>query len=47
MSHMPFILASYLITMVVLVWAAFTPAMQRRKLLKQLEQRQAHMEDKQ
>ncbi len=36
MSHTPFILASYLISAVVLLWAALTPVLGRRNLLAQL-----------
>ncbi len=42
MSHTPFILASYLISAAVLLWAALTPVLNRRSLLKQLKARQRH-----
>lgn len=41
MSHTPFILASYLITAAVLLWAALSPVISRRALLKQFKNRQA------
>lgn len=44
MSHTPFILASYLISAVVLLWAALTPVINKRALLKQLKTRQARMD---
>jgi heme exporter protein CcmD len=44
MSHTPFILASYLISAVVLLWAAFAPVIQRRVLLGQLKNRQTRMD---
>jgi heme exporter protein CcmD len=44
MSHTPFILASYLISAVVLLWAALAPVMQKRGLLQQLKSRQARMD---
>jgi heme exporter protein CcmD len=46
MSHTPFILASYLISAVVLLWAAVAPVMNRRGLLKQLKIRQSRMDKK-
>jgi heme exporter protein CcmD len=46
MSHTPFILASYLISTVVLLWAAVAPVMNRRGLLKQLKIRQSRMDKK-
>ena len=47
MSHTPFILASYLISTVVLLWAALAPVVNKRGLLQQLKNRQAHMDKKQ
>jgi len=44
MSHTPFILASYLICTVVLLWAALSPVINKRGLLRQLKNRQAQME---
>jgi heme exporter protein CcmD len=44
MSHTPFILASYLIATVVLLWAAVAPVINRRGLLKQLKVRKTRME---
>ena len=46
MSHTPFILASYLISTVVLLWAAVAPVINKRGLLKQLKTRQSHMDKK-
>jgi heme exporter protein CcmD len=46
MSHTPFILASYLISAVVLLWAAVAPVMNKRGLLKQLKIRQSRMDKK-
>ena len=47
MSHTPFILASYLISTVVLLWAALAPIINKRGLLKQLKLRQTRMEKSQ
>ena len=47
MSHTPFILASYLISTVVLLWAALTPVLQKRALLRQLKSRQTRMDKSQ
>jgi heme exporter protein CcmD len=44
MSHTPFILASYLISTVVLAWAGLAPVINRRGLLRQLKNRQTRME---
>ncbi len=44
MSHTPFILASYLISTVVLLWAAMAPVFHRRLLLRQLKSRRAQMD---
>ena len=44
MSHTPFILGSYLISTVVLLWAALSPVINKRGLLRQLQQRQARMD---
>jgi len=47
MSHTPFILASYLISTVVLLWAALSPVVNRRSLVKQLKHRQSRMDKSQ
>lgn len=47
MSHTPFILASYLVTAAVLLWAALSPVFSRRALLKQFKIRQAHRAENQ
>jgi len=47
MSHTPFILASYAISAVVLMWAAFSPLLSQRTLLKQLKSRQRRMDKRQ
>ena len=44
MSHTPFILAAYLISTVVLFWAAIAPVLKKRSLLRQLKARQTRME---
>jgi len=44
MSHTPFILASYLISTVVLLWAGLSPVINKRGLLRQLKSRRARME---
>ena len=44
MSHTPFILASYLISTAVLLWAAVSPVIGKRGTLKQLKARQSRME---
>ena len=44
MSHTPFILAAYLISAVVLFWAAIAPVLNKRSLLRQLKSRQARMD---
>jgi len=44
MSHTPFILAAYLISAVVLFWAAIAPVLNKRSLLQQLKNRQSHMD---
>ena len=44
MSHTPFILASYLISTAVLIWAAFAPVINKRGLVRQLRTRQKNME---
>ena len=46
MSHTPFILASYLIGAVVLLWAAYAPVINKRSLVKQLKARQKNMDKK-
>jgi len=47
MSHTPFILAAYLISAVVLFWAAMAPVINKRSLLRQLKARQARMDKSQ
>jgi len=47
MSHTPFIVAAYLISAVVLFWAAIAPVINKRSLLRQLKTRQARMEKSQ
>lgn len=47
MSHTPFILASYLISTMVLLWAALAPVLHKRALLRQLNSRQARMDKSQ
>ena len=47
MSHTPFIVAAYLISTVVLLWAAVAPVLNKRKLLLQLKNRQARMDKSQ
>jgi len=44
MSHTPFILYSYLISTVVLLWAALSPVINKRGLLRQLKHRQTRMD---
>ena len=44
MSHTPFILAAYLISAVVLFWAAMAPVINKHSLLRQLKARQARMD---
>ena len=44
MSHTPFILGSYLISTVVLLWAALSPVINKHGLLRQLKQRQIRMD---
>ena len=44
MSYTPFILASYLIGAVVLLWTAMAPVLHKRTLLRQLKARQARMD---
>ncbi len=44
MSYTPFILAAYLSSAVILLWAALAPVLNRRSLLKQMKARQAHMD---
>jgi len=46
-SHTPFIVAAYLISTVVLLWAAVAPVLNKRKLLRQLKNRQARMDKSQ
>ena len=47
MSHTPFIVAAYLISAGILFWAAMTPVIMKRSLLRQLKARQARMEKSQ
>jgi heme exporter protein CcmD len=44
MSYTPFIMAAYLISTAVLLWAAFAPVFKKRNLLRQLKARQARMD---
>jgi heme exporter protein CcmD len=43
-SYAPYILASYLVGAVILLWAALAPVITKRKLLGQLKARQARMD---
>lgn len=43
MSHMPFILAAYSITAVILLWTVVSPMIMRRTLLRELRKRQSAM----
>lgn len=45
MSHTPFIIASYTIAAVLLVWCALTPLLQGRKLASQLRKKLKITED--
>ena len=47
MSHTPFIVGAYLISAVVLFWAAIAPVINKRSLLRQLKNRQANMDKSQ
>ena len=47
MSHTPFIVASYLIGAVLMLWTALAPVFNKRALLRQLKGRQAHMDKSQ
>ena len=47
MSHTPFILGAYAISAVLLLWAAMAPVINKRKLLRQLKNRQARMDKSQ
>ena len=47
MSHTKFIVAAYLISGVILLWAAVAPVVNKRSLLRQLKARQARMEKSQ
>jgi heme exporter protein CcmD len=47
MSHTPFILAAYLISAAVLLWAALAPVLNKHSLLRQLKARQARMDKSQ
>ena len=47
MSYTPFILASYLVATVILLWAALAPVFHKRTLIQQLKARQAHMDKSQ
>ena len=47
MSHTPFIVAAYLISGVILFWAAMAPVINKRSLLRQLKARQTRMEKSQ
>ena len=45
MSYTPFILAAYLISTVIMLWAALAPVFKKRSLLQQLKARQARMDN--
>jgi len=47
MSHTPFIVASYLIGAVLMLWTALSPVFGQRTLLRQLKSRRAGMDKKQ
>lgn len=47
MSYTPFILASYLVAAVIMLWAALAPVIQKRTLIQQLKARQARMDKSQ
>lgn len=47
MSYTPFILAAYLISAAVLLWAAVAPVIRKRTLLQQLKVRQRRMDKSQ
>jgi len=44
MSYTPFIMAAYLVSAAILLWAALAPVFQKRNLLRQLKARQARMD---
>jgi len=44
MSHTPFILVSYLLSTVVLLWTAVAPIINKRSLVRQLRTRQRNMD---
>jgi heme exporter protein CcmD len=44
MSHTPFILVSYLVSTVVLLWTALSPVINKRGLLRQLKNRHTRMD---
>ncbi len=47
MSHTPFILASYLVGTVILLWIAIAPVLAQRGLVRQLQARQLKMDQNQ
>jgi len=44
MSYTPFILGAYLISSAILLWAALSPVVKKRSLIRQLRARQARMD---
>jgi len=44
MSYTPFIMAAYLLSTAVLLWAALAPVIKKRSLLRQLKARQQRMD---
>jgi hypothetical protein len=47
MSHTPFIIASYLIGSVLMLWTALAPVFSKRSLLRHLQSRRVGMDKKQ
>lgn len=47
MPHTPFIVAAYLISAGIMLWAAMAPIIRKRTLLRQLKARQVRMEKSQ
>lgn len=47
MSHTPFIVASYLIGGILMLWTALAPVLNKRALLRHLKSRRAGMDKKQ
>ncbi len=46
MPHTPFILAAYLITTAVLLWAALAPVLSNRKFVRQLKATKKHKDER-